>query len=488
MTAIPKQFKLANDLLLGGNSTSQKFVDLLDVFVDKPFWIEDKDKHDLEFLITNGQCCFNHIIGLPIKNNKEYPIFDYELDVVDRIEKHRNIMIKKASGIGATELILRFLTWKILVNDELEHKLIMIVSGTYQQHASDVKVRMENLFRRKFPSIQLESKFTDLWIKNTHIKIFPSRNVKDLRGYTDVSYLFVDEADHFEDSVITELQHAITRYEEKSQCTTIMVSTPNAPMGLFETIEKDPNSKYHKIALPYQVGLNKIYDPLEIEKKKLEPEFPREYECKYLGRVGNVFTQLHLDNCINQGTEFSTDKIPVSQYTLKSVGVDFGFSSSSTAIVTLEHIKPKTDRDIIRVVDSHLIDKGDPNQIVNLCWDIFKKYGFMNTIFFIDGANRAMVNLLKIRWDESLNWETSDASPEIMKIIPVNFNTEHKNMISNLHAVVSKGYLAIEPKHDKLLTSLRTAYATELTLDKTQTSYNDLLDGLRLSLRGYKIK
>jgi hypothetical protein len=54
-----------------------------------------------------------------------------------------------------------------------------------------------------------------------------------------------------------------------------------------------------------------------------------------------------------------------------------------------------------------------------------------------------MVNLLKIRWDESLTWETNDASPGIMKIIPVNFNTEHKNMLSNLHAVVSKGYLAI---------------------------------------------
>lgn len=87
-----------------------------------------------------------------------------------------------------------------------------------------------------------------------------------------------------------------------------------------------------------------------------------------------------------------------------------------------------------------------------------------------------------------MDWETNDASPELMKIIPVNFNTEHKNMLSNLHAVVSKGYLAIDPKYDKLLTSLRTAYANELTLDKNQTSYDDLLDALRLSLKGYQIK
>lgn len=61
-------------------------------------------------------------------------------------------------------------------------------------------------------------------------------------------------------------------------------------------------------------------------------------------------------------------------------------------------------------------------------------------------------------------------------------------MLSNLHAVVSKGYVAIDEKHDKFLTSLRTAYAEELNLKKEQTSYSDLLDGLRLSLKGYDIK
>jgi len=61
-------------------------------------------------------------------------------------------------------------------------------------------------------------------------------------------------------------------------------------------------------------------------------------------------------------------------------------------------------------------------------------------------------------------------------------------MLLYLHAVVSKGYLAIDKKYDKLITSLRTAYAKELSLDKEQTSYDDLLDGLRLSLKGYNIK
>jgi hypothetical protein len=54
--------------------------------------------------------------------------------------------------------------------------------------------------------------------------------------------------------------------------------------------------------------------------------------------------------------------------------------------------------------------------------------------------------------------------------------------------VVSNGYLTIEPKYDKLITSLRSAYANELSLDKDQTSYDGLPDALRLSLKGYDIK
>jgi hypothetical protein len=53
--------------------------------------------------------------------------------------------------------------------------------------------------------------------------------------------------------------------------------------------------------------------------------------------------------------------------------------------------------------------------------------------------------------------------------------------------MVSKGYLAIPSKYEKLITSLRTATATEYSLDKQQTSYDDLLDALRLSLKAYNI-
>ncbi len=54
---------------------------------------------------------------------------------------------------------------------------------------------------------------------------------------------------------------------------------------------------------------------------------------------------------------------------------------------------------------------------------------------------------------------------------------------------MNKADLAILEKYEKLIILLRTAQAKEYSLDKEQTSYDDLLDALRLSLIvGYQIK
>ena len=42
---------------------------------DKPFWIWDSDQHRLVDIKENGDCCFNHIVGLPVKDNVERPMF-----------------------------------------------------------------------------------------------------------------------------------------------------------------------------------------------------------------------------------------------------------------------------------------------------------------------------------------------------------------------------------------------------------------------------
>jgi hypothetical protein len=97
---------------------------------DKPFWIWDIDEHKQEDKRTNGDCCFNHIIGLPTKEGMEKAMFDYEKLLYDSIFlvddvlnhnysfKHKHLWVKKATGLGVTEFFLRLMAWLCLRNND----------------------------------------------------------------------------------------------------------------------------------------------------------------------------------------------------------------------------------------------------------------------------------------------------------------------------------------------------------------------------------
>ena len=145
------------------------------------------------------------------------------------------------------------------------------------------------------------------------------------------------------------------------------------------------------------------------------------------------------------------------------------------------------DPEVIRVIYAEEFNKANPSDIVDLCYDFHRQY-YPNIRFIIDGSNAGFVRQMKVVFGEDPDYDYKDVSPETMEIIPVNFATDHKNMLSHLYMMISKGYLAISEKYDKLIISLRTAYAKEYSLDKDQTSYNDLLDALRLSLKAYSLR
>ena len=73
-----------------------------------------------------------------------------------------------------------------------------------------------------------------------------------------------------------------------------------------------------------------------------------------------------------------------------------------------------------------------------------------------------------------------------MKVEPVNINQEHKVMLGHCKMLLERGYIAINPAFDKLITSLRTAVAEENILDKESTSYCDVFDAYRLALKHYQ--
>ena len=77
-----------------------------------------------------------------------------------------------------------------------------------------------------------------------------------------------------------------------------------------------------------------------------------------------------------------------------------------------------------------------------------------------------------------------------MKFVLVPFSTEGKNMLIHTKELLEleSPILAINPKFEKLTTSLRTAISDDLgKLDKEVTAYDNVLDAFRLSLQMFKL-
>jgi hypothetical protein len=85
--------------------TAQQQCKLFQRLIDKPFWIWNIKEHKQEDVKTNGDCCFNHIIGLPQKDGNDKALYDYEEIIFDALVTHygndnKHIWIKKATGLG----------------------------------------------------------------------------------------------------------------------------------------------------------------------------------------------------------------------------------------------------------------------------------------------------------------------------------------------------------------------------------------------------
>ncbi len=303
----------------------------------------------------------------------------------------------------------------------------------------------------------------------------------------DAAYLFIDEADFFNPKEQEELEPAITAYEEKSKGKTIMVSTPNAPGGLFEKIENDKNSEYKKLFLDYTYGLGKIYDAAFLEKKKLEPEFEREYNLKYLGLSGNVFHTKDIENAM---IEYDIESEDINYYAIKSMGVDPGFGSSAFGIVVTRLVNGK-----IQVVFADEYERPDYNEMLNKIFGLVTGYDIDH--IYVDGSNPEIISNIKRGLGEHSKPEQYAPLIErarkygrplenYMRVIPVHFSRERKELLVHCKMMLEKGCLEIHPKFDKLRISLRTAIENgEGNLDKEATSHDDVFDAFRLAVKSY---
>jgi hypothetical protein len=287
--------------------------DVFERLRDKSFWIWNVEEHKQEDVNTKGDCCFNHIIGLPIKEKLEKPLFDYERLLYDSLLvndysntlkhtfKHKHLWVKKSAGLGVTEFFLRLMAWLCLRNNDYKNSQMCIVTGPNIDIAIKLIKRMKALFEPKL-HVTFDSKETILELNGCTIEAYPSNHIDAYRALDNPKFILIDEGDFFRKGEQEYVRHVSERYIAKSDPYIVMVSTPNAPDGLFERIEKEPEETciYKRLLLDYTYGLDKIYTIQEIEKAKASPSFEREYNLKYLGHVGNVFSPADIDAALQE--------------------------------------------------------------------------------------------------------------------------------------------------------------------------------------------
>ena len=128
---------------------------------------------------------------------------------------------------------------------------------------------------------------------------------------------------------------------------------------------------------------------------KASPSFEREYNLKYLGKIGNVFPQTAIDKAIELGDKL--ESLPINPYTHHFAG----YRSRILKVTPLYIGELDKEKKIVRIIYCELFDNhATPEQVANRVHDIHKEY--INLKWYIDGSNRGFINQLKTKFNESL--------------------------------------------------------------------------------------
>lgn len=465
---------------------------LIDKIKLRPFWIEDKEDHRLNHDKYNGDCCFNHIVGLPIKHGQYLGMFDYEMDLFRAYKKYQYVWVLKATGLGVSEFSLRFMAYLACAYKEIRYKdsQMAVVVGPNKNLATRLIKRLKDIFYNKL-GLLFDTNENQVFINNIDISAYPSHNVHAFRSLSNPSFILIDEGDFFPIGQQIEVRHASERYVGKSNATIALVSTPNIPGGLMQSIELEQESLYHKIRLPYTIGIGKIFSIEDIERAKRSPSFEREYSLKYGFDVGNILSVQSIHDAIELAKRYKLTDYNID-YTHRSMGIDPAYGDSKFAMVITEWLPldPHHTTYAIRVMYSYEHTKPEFGDMVNEAWRLIRKY-HVNKIY-IDGSQPEFIRAIKIMVGENKDYEPliqratkmKQALHNYMDVIPVQFNAEGRNMIDNMRQwfETRRQIMIDEQENTDLVTQLRVAkQKADGKLDKLAYSL-DLFDALRMTL------
>ena len=372
--------------------------------------------------------------------------FDYEEELHNILEypekypeeQRKHLWVKKATGLGITEFMIRYIAWKCLKDDKWTNAQVdvnvVIIVGPRINLAITVMGRMKRLFGE----YEFRSKETALILNGNRIEVFPSHHLAPARGLNP-QFVFLDEADFFPPQMQIEARMVSERYIAKTDPYITMVSTPNLPLGLYDTMEREEESIYVRKTMGYQVGIGKVFSQVAINKAKQSPSFEREYNLQYGYGIGDIFQGI--DDIIIQQYD-----ITPTPHGRKCLCGDPAFGSSNFGICAGETLD-----EILYVKEAKQYPRPSPSAMLDVMEDLAHSY---NDNVKIDSAHPGFIRDLEERGIPAL---------------PVNFGLPIKDtekdtvqslrskMTINAAQMVKNKQVMIHPMFRDLIAQLRAA-------------------------------
>jgi hypothetical protein len=435
------------------------------------------------------------------------------------LQEHKHIWIKKSRGLGVTTFMLYWIAHQCLTQYNPGDRVCTVV-GPRIDLAVDWILRFKSLFRENFPAVYSElikQQSTVAILNGVRVEAFPSHHVDTMRGLDKVKCIMSDESDYYPTFQQKEVRAVLEGYIGKpnSDPHIIICSTPRNPNGLLQEIELEQDSLYYKMFLTFEYGLEgplPIYSKEQIEKAKKSPDFPREYEGKYIGLAGNVVSQIALYRCIELGKRMN-ETAPLDNWNIDTsyvMSIDIGWSSSATAIILSRFVNNK-----VQIVYSREFERRTIfSDVLNEIWRLKTKCGTKLKNIVIDGSASELYTTLCHEFNQSPSLKYLQDKQKMAKdyntylgnycfIVPVAFGSTTqggRTMLTHAQRMVEEteedplnnndneksALVAIHPSFTDLIDACRSAYAVEDKLDKERTIHNDSFDSLLLNLSWYK--
>jgi len=381
-------------------------------------------------------------------------LYDYEEELLDHLKNGKYLWIKKATGLGVTELLIRWIAWNCLCSNDFKDSQVdtsvVLITGPRIELSITIMKRLKDLFTDEF-----KNKETVCVLNGCRIEAFPSHHLATARGLNP-RIVFLDEADFFPIGQQQEARDVSERYIAKTDPHIIMVSTPNLPGGLFETMEFEETSLYNRIQMNYEHGLGKIYTKEQIAKAKESPSFEREYNLKYGYGVGDIF----------EGIDDIIEKYDLEKKGGRScVTADPAFGFSKFGIVAGEVLDGiayvKEANEYARPSPSAMLDRME---VLAIQWEGSCK---------VDAAHPGFIRDLQDRGIPAIPVNFGLVIPEMESATVQSLRSK---MTINASQMVKNKLVKIHPDFTTLISQMRAVrFDAKGGIDKTETSF-DVVD------------